>query len=108
MVGARQRAHAAAMANIEVQPKQTPAFFLQAAISFAVSLSAVVIGVAYLPVDGWVRSFLGIGVLYIVTSSFTLAKCVRDQQESNRVIHRVDEARLERFLAEHDPFKTTV
>ena len=94
------------MANVDVQPKQTPAFYLQAAISFAVSLGAVVLGIAYLPVDGWVRSFLALGVLYVVTSSFTLAKCVRDQHEISRVVHRVDEARLERFLAEHDPFKT--
>jgi len=97
-----------AMTNIEVQPKQTAAFYLQAAISFAVSLFAVCIGVAYLPVDGWVRAFLAVGVLYVVTSAFTLAKCVRDQHELNRVVHRVDEARLERFLAEHDPFKSAV
>ena len=96
------------MTNIEVQPKQTAAFYLQAALSFAVSLASVCLGVAYLPVDGWMRAFLGMGVLYIVTSTFTLAKCVRDQQEVNRVVHRVDEARLERFMAEHDPFGSSV
>ena len=96
------------MTNIEVQPKQTAAFYLQAAISFAVSLASVTLGVAYLPVDGWMRAFLAMGVLYVVTSSFTLAKCVRDQHEANTVVHRVDEARLERFLAEHDPFKPAV
>ena len=51
------------------------------------------------------RAFLALGLLYVVTSTFTLAKCVRDQHEASRVVHRVDEARLERFLAEHDPFK---
>ena len=35
-----------------------------------------------LPVDVWVRGFLGIGSLYVVTSTFTLAKCVRDRQEA--------------------------
>lgn len=39
-----------------------------------------------------------------MTSSFTLAKCVRDQQESGTVISRLDEARLERLLAEFDPY----
>ena len=100
-------AHPHPMTNIEVQPKQTAAFYLQAAISFAVSLASVILGIAYLPVGGWVRAFLAMGVLYVVTSSFTLAKCVRDQHEATRVVHRVDEARLERFLAEHDPFKPT-
>jgi hypothetical protein len=41
-----------------------------------------------------------------VSSSFTLAKVIRDAQESNAVVTRVDEARLERLLAEHDPFRT--
>jgi hypothetical protein len=43
-------------------------------------------------------------VLYVVTSAFTLAKCVRDRQESASVISRVDQARLDKLLAEHDPF----
>ena len=89
-----------------IQPTNTTAFYAQAAISFAVSLGAVILGIGYLPGDGWMRAFLAISLLYVVTSSFTLAKCVRDQQEAGRVVQRVDEVRLERFLAEHDPFKS--
>ena len=59
----------------------TPAFFAQAAISFAVAALAVAIGITYLPVDRWVRGFLAIGCLFLVSSAFTLAKCVRDHQE---------------------------
>jgi hypothetical protein len=83
--------------------KQTTGFYIQSVISFAVSLSAVLLGVLWLPTGGWIRAFLCLGVLYTVTSTFTLAKCVRDAQESSRVLNRVDEARLERLLAEHDP-----
>ena len=79
---------------------------MQSVLSFVVSVTAVLGGVAYLPVDGWTRAFLMIGVLYAITSSFTLAKCVRDQHDTQTVIKRVDEARLDRFLAEHDPFST--
>jgi hypothetical protein len=52
-----------------------------------------------------VRAFLSLGLLYAVTSTFTLAKCVRDQQEASSVIGRVDQVRLERLLADYDPFK---
>jgi hypothetical protein len=83
----------------------TAAFHVQAMISFAVSLVAVGIAVAYLPADPWVRAFLAIAVLYAVTSTFTLAKCVRDREESSAVVSRVDQARLDKLLAEHDPFK---
>jgi hypothetical protein len=74
-------------------------------ISFAASLLAVAVGIAYLPADPWVRGFLALAVLYVVTSAFTLAKCVRDRQESTAVVTRVDQARLDKLLAEHDPFK---
>ena len=95
------------MTQTPTMSRTTAAFYLQAAISFGVSLVGVGIGIAYLPVDRWMRAFLAIGTLYIVTSSFTLAKCVRDQQEASTVVSRVDEARLDKLLAEHDPFRTT-
>ena len=94
------------MSNITINQKPTSAFYAQAAISFAVSVTGVLAGIVYLPVTNWMRAFLAVGLLYAVTSTFTLAKCVRDQHEANTVVHRVDEARLERFLSEHDPFRT--
>lgn len=87
--------------------KTTAAFQAQAAISFGVSLVFTGVGIAYLPVDSWMRAFLGLGLLYVTTSAFTLAKVVRDSQETSSVLSRVDAARLEKLLAEHDPFRTT-
>ncbi|WP_308187882.1 MULTISPECIES: YiaA/YiaB family inner membrane protein [unclassified Pseudonocardia] len=52
------------------------------------------------------KAFLAIAVLYAITSAFTLAKCVRDRQESLTVVNRVDQARMEKLLAEHDPFRS--
>jgi len=70
-----------------LQPKSTPAFFVQSVVSFGVALVGVGIGVAYLPVDRWIRGFLALGLLYVVTSTFTLAKCVRDHHEFTAVQH---------------------
>ena len=89
----------------QTQPKNTNAFFLQAGISFGVALLTMIFAVIYLPVDPWIRAFLGLGVMYLTTSSFTLAKCVRDAQESQAVHARLDRARVERILSEHDPFR---
>ncbi|HEY1969693.1 MAG TPA: YiaA/YiaB family inner membrane protein [Pseudonocardia sp.] len=89
------------------QSANTAAFQVQAAASFCISLTAVVVAIGYLPADRWVRAFLALGVLYVTTSAFTLAKCVRDKQESLSVVSRVDQARLEKLLAEHDPFRAT-
>ncbi|MFI6812665.1 YiaA/YiaB family inner membrane protein [Nonomuraea sp. NPDC050328] len=93
------------MTTKPIQPTHTGAFYLQAVISFALAFGAVVLGIAYVPADAWVRGFLAVGVLYLVTSSFMLAKVVRDKQELAAVTTRVDQARLDKLLAEHDPFK---
>jgi hypothetical protein len=90
------------MSSTPLRPRTTTAFFVQSAISFALSLGATVIGIAYLRESGWVRGFLAIGMLYVVTSSFTLAKCVRDRQEEGALVSRVDQARLDKLLAEQD------
>ncbi len=87
-------------------PRSTAAFQLQAVLSFGVSTVSVLLGIAYLPVGPWVRAFLALGLLYVVTSAFTLAKTLRDQQEASAVWSRVDEARLQKLLAGHDPFAT--
>lgn len=84
--------------------KTTAAFYVQAGLSFAVAVGALIVGIAYLPVDPWMRAFLALGSLFLVTSSFTLAKCVRDAQESSQIVTRLHQARVDKILAEHDPF----
>ncbi|WP_156758410.1 YiaA/YiaB family inner membrane protein [Actinokineospora pegani] len=84
----------------------TGAFYAQAALSFAIALVTTTVGIAFLPVDPWVRAFLAVGALYTVTSAFTLAKVIRDRQEDAAVSVRIDRARMERLMAEHDPFRT--
>ncbi|MER5887579.1 YiaA/YiaB family inner membrane protein [Streptomyces sp. NPDC001941] len=93
------------MSDTPVKQQNTAAYSLQATLSFAFALAAVAIGVYQLDVDGWVRAFLAIAVLYLTTSAFTLAKVVRDRQEAGQITSRVDQARLEKLLAEHDPFQ---
>ncbi|WP_328328121.1 YiaA/YiaB family inner membrane protein [Kribbella sp. NBC_00382] len=88
-----------------IQPSQTSAFYLQAILSFALSMTAMTIAIVYLPAAGWIRAFLALGLLYLVTSTVTLCKVVRDRQELSVVTNRVDQARLDKLLAEHDPFK---
>ncbi len=85
--------------------KNTNAFFLQAGLSFGVALLTMIFAICYLPVDPWIRAFLGLGTMFLTTSSFTLAKCVRDAQEAQAVYARLDQARVDKILAEHDPFR---
>jgi hypothetical protein len=68
-------------------PKNTTAFYVQSMIAFGLALTAVTFGIWYLPVDAWIRAFLIVASLFLVTSTFTLAKCVRDAQETTYVAH---------------------
>lgn len=95
------------MNTFDGMTRTTAAFFVQAAVSFGVSFLGALGGIFYLPLDPWQRLFLGMTVLFLVASSFTLAKVIRDQQESATVRVRVDEARLDKLIAEHDPFQRT-
>ena len=88
-----------------IHRKTTNAFYIQAALSFGVALVAACVAIVYLPVESWIRAFLALSLLYVVTSSFTLAKCVRDHHESTEVVSRIDQARLDKLLTDHDPFK---
>lgn len=85
--------------------KDTQAWIAQVWLSFVFSIGATTVGITYLPVDNWIKGCLGMGYLYSLSSAFTLAKTVRDNQEAERLTSRIDEARVEKILADHHPLK---
>lgn len=77
------------MTETPVKQQNTAAFYGQAVASFSVAMAATALGIFKLQADAWVRGFLAIAVLYLVTSSFTLAKVIRDRQDGGRPGTRV-------------------
>ena len=78
------------------------AWQFQAWASFALSSGAMVLGIAYLPVSGWMRGYLAMGQLFTVASCFVLAKTVRDQHEAKRLLSRIDEVKTEKLLRDYE------
>lgn len=93
------------MQKYDAPQSHSSAWLVQAWASFVISLSATTIGILYLPVDNWIKAYMGMGTMFSVASTFSLGKTVRDVHEGKKLISRVDEAKLEKILAEHDPFK---
>jgi len=91
------------MTNKYVRQKDTAAWILQVWVSFILATSGTGIGIIYLPVDNWVKSFMGMGLTFSVGSAFTLAKTIRDNHESERITAKLDEAKVEKLLADHHP-----
>lgn len=78
---------------------------VQAWASFVIAISATSFGIFYLPVDSWVKGYMGMGLAFTVGSTFSVAKTTRDMHEAKRITARIDEARVEKLLTEHHPLK---
>ena len=75
-------------------------FFVK--VSFALALVVVALGVYFLPAEPWVRGYLGIAILFVIGTTFTLAKTVRDEHEAQRLINRISEVKTEQMLKGYD------
>jgi hypothetical protein len=94
------------MSRPEVPESHSSAWVAQTWISFAVSVGVTMIGIWFLPGDAWVKAFMAMGLLFSVGSSLSLAKTTRDQHEATKLTKRIDEARVSKYIAEHDPLKS--
>lgn len=89
----------------EVTPQHSTAWVAQTWLSFALSFGGTLVCLYVAPVDLWMKACLAMGVVFTVGSTFSLAKTLRDQHESTRLHKRIDDARLNRMISEHDPLK---
>ncbi|MDD1416187.1 hypothetical protein MEN41_16630 [Dolichospermum sp. ST_con] len=84
------------------QQKENPAWVLQTWASFVLSISLTTLGIVNLPADNWIKGFMGMGLAFSVGSTFTLAKTTRDAYESKKLTSRIEEAKVEKLLSQHD------
>jgi hypothetical protein len=82
--------------------KDSNAWIFQTWAAFTISISITTVGIVNLPVNSWVKGFMGMGLTFSVGSTFSLAKTMRDLHESRRMAARIDEAKVEKLLSQHD------
>jgi hypothetical protein len=82
--------------------KDTAAWRFQVWASFALSTVPTLVGVFYLPIDPWMRAFLTMGLIFTIGSCFTLAKTLRDQHESQKLLNRLADAKAEQVIREYE------
>jgi hypothetical protein len=90
------------MEPLPLHHNDTAAWVFQAWASFLIAVASMVVGILWLPVDGWMRGFLALGLLFTINACFTLAKTVRDNHEASRFINRVSGAKTEKLLHEFE------
>ncbi|HEY9736098.1 MAG TPA: YiaA/YiaB family inner membrane protein [Trichocoleus sp.] len=93
------------MANLNPPRSHSSVWIVQSWASFVLSIAGLTLGIVNLPVDSWIKGYMGIGTVFVVGSTLTLAKTTRDLHEEKQLTARIDEARVERLLADHHPLK---
>jgi hypothetical protein len=89
------------MNKTPINQDHSAAWIIQTWISFIISITATSIGIFYLPVDGWTKGFMGMGLAFSVGSTVSLAKTQRDLHEAKKLTSKIEEAKVEKILAEH-------
>ncbi|NJO94287.1 MAG: hypothetical protein HC820_08005 [Hydrococcus sp. RM1_1_31] len=85
-----------------INQDHSAAWIIQTWLSFAISISVTSIGIIYLPVDGWTKGFMGMGLAFTVGSTISLTKTQRDIHEAKKLTSKIEEARVEKLLTEHN------
>ena len=75
------------------------AWIIQTWISFFISISATSVGIIYLPVNPWIKGFMGMGLTFTIGSTISLTKTQRDIYESKKLTTKIEEARVEKILS---------
>lgn len=86
----------------QVSQDHSSAWIAQTWISFIVSITATSIGIIYLPVDAWTKGYMGMGLAFTVGSTISLSKTQRDLHEAKKFTSKIEEARVEKLLSEHN------
>lgn len=73
-------------------------FFVKA--SFVIALLATTLGILFIPTDLLVKGYMGICALFLVSTTITLSKTLRDEHESQRLIHKISEAKTKQLIKE--------
>jgi hypothetical protein len=90
-------------ANVTGTNSNSGGWLLYTYISFGMALVMMVFGIWALPTDlFWVKGYMLMCTVFLIGTTFTLAKTVRDEHEAKRVSNRIEEARAERLLMEID------
>ena len=80
----------------------SPSWIFFVKLNFAIAMGAMFSAIILSPIETVVQGFLAMGTLYLVASTFTFSKTVRDEFEAQKLINKLAEARAEKLLKEYE------
>lgn len=66
--------------------------------SFGLAAFMLALGLYMMPLDLWGKGYLAMGILMLVQTTVNVTKTVRDNQEAEKLIRKVEDAKTEKLL----------
>ena len=67
-------------------------------LSLGVAASMLAAGIYLMPLDLWGKGYLTMGILMLVQTTVNVTKTLRDNQEAEKLIRKVEDAKTEKLL----------
>jgi hypothetical protein len=67
-------------------------------LSFGVAALMLALGIYLMPLDLWGKGYLTMGILMLVQTAVNVTKTIRDNQEAEKLIRKVEDAKTEKLL----------
>jgi hypothetical protein len=80
--------------------RTSQAFNMFSYVNFGVAAVMMAGGVYFLEASFAAKGFYAMAALMLVSSTVGITKALRDKEEADRLVNRLEEARTERLLAE--------
>jgi hypothetical protein len=59
-------------------------------------------GIFFMPIDLWIKGYMLMGVMMLVSSTVTITKTIRDVQEASKLVNKIEDAKTEQLLMRID------
>jgi len=89
----------------DVQKNSTSWVFFNK-LGFGIAVGALACGIYFLDVNFWAKGYMGMGMIFLIGSSFMLSKTLRDDHEADKLIIKIKEETTSNLLREFDSEET--
>ena len=71
-------------------------------LNVAAALALTLGGIFFLPLDLWIKGYMLMGVMMLVSSTVTITKTIRDVHEADKLVNKIEDAKTEQLLMRID------
>lgn len=66
--------------------------------SFGFAVLMLTVGLYMMPLDLWGKGYLAMGIIMLVQTTVNITKTLRDNQESEKLVRKIEDAKTEKLL----------